>query len=79
MSVFISIKIKSRMKLRFVKVSMQGMLLITDKVFGTARDRRTDTHRSCSTAVSELLLLFGLCTEQERKSRDHNVPHQTLS
>lgn len=67
------------MKLRFVKVSMQGMLLITDKVFGTARNRRTDMHRSCSTAVSELLLLFGLCTEREGKSRDHNVPHQTLS
>lgn len=67
------------MKLRFVEVSMQGMLLITDKVFGTARDKHTDMHRSYSTAMLVLLLLFGLCTEQEDRGRDHNVPHQTLS
>lgn len=67
------------MKLRFVKVSMQGMLLITDKVFGIARDKRADMHRSESMATLVLLLLFGLYTEREDRGRDHNVPHQTLS
>lgn len=43
------------MKLRFSIVSMQGMLLITDEVFGTPRDKRTDApklqHGSVSIAV----------------------------
>lgn len=67
------------MKLRFAEVSMQGMLLITDKVFGTARDKHTDMHRSYSRVMLVLLLLFGLYTEQEDRGRDHNVPHQALS
>lgn len=67
------------MKLRFLEVSLQGMLLITDEVFGTPKDKRTDTRQSYSTVVSVLLLWFGLFTGREQRGRDHHVPHQTLS
>jgi len=66
------------MKLRFAKLSMQGMLVITNKVFGT-RDNRIDRHRSYSTAMLVWLSLLGLYTEREDRGRVHNVPHQTLS
>lgn len=67
------------MKLRFVEVFMQGMLLITDKVFGTARDKHTGMHRSYSTAMLVLLLLFGLYTEWEDGGGIITFPHQIPS